>query len=350
MLKVGLRRRSVPSHPLLPLALSLGLSLLVCGALFWSVGADPLLGYLKMFEGAFVRASGISETLTRSIPIMLCGLSVTLALRAGFWNIGAEGQMYAGAIAATALALALPEAPAYSLLPAMLVAGFSSGALWGLITVPLKVRLNVSEILTTLMMNYIAVLITSDLVHGSWSDRYGFPQTELFAESARLPRIPGTRIHVTLFIGLVGALLIFVLLRRTTLGYEIRVLGEGLEASRYAGINRFRVLLVVMAISGGLAGIAGMGEVSGALRQLRYDFSPGYGYTGILIAFLSKLNPIAVVVSAVLIGGLFVGVDMIQITLGLPAAMANVFQGLIFLFFLGCEVLSRYRVVIRVRG
>jgi simple sugar transport system permease protein len=322
---------------------------MVMGALMLlAVGHNPLVIYAAMFQGAFGSLHGLAETLVKTIPLILTGLAISVAFRMLLWNIGAEGQLYMGAIAATGTALyALPSAPAPVLIPAMLLAGFVGGALWALIPGVLRAYLKVSEVITSLMLNYVAVLFADYLVLGPWRNPqgFGFPGTAQFPDAAWLPRFGTTRVHVGLIFGLVMAVLLYVVLRHTWWGYEIRVIGENERAARYAGINIKRTLLLVMALSGGLAGIAGMSEVAGIAHQLQRNMSPGYGYTGIIVAWLAKLNPWAVVLVAFLFAGLLVGGDQLQITTGLPSAIAPMLQGTILFFVLGGEFLMRYRLV-----
>lgn len=332
---------------LVPLA-SVGLALL-CGALVLALaGQRPLAVYGAMLNGALGSWGGLAETLVKTIPLILAGLGVSVAFRMLLWNIGAEGQLHLGAIAAAGTALyLLPAAPAALLIPAMLLAGFIGGALWALIPGLLRAYLHVNEIITSLMLNYVAILLAEYLVYGPWRDPqgFGFPGTPALPDAAWLPRLAGTRVHLGLLVGLAAAALLFVILRGTGWGYEIRVIGENQRAARYAGIDIARNILLVMALSGGLAGLAGVGEVAGIAHQLQRNLSPGYGYTAIIVAWLARLNPFAVALVAFLFAGLLVGGDQLQISMGLPAAIAPMLQGTILFFVLGGEILAHYRVV-----
>jgi simple sugar transport system permease protein len=342
-------KRLVPSRtaslvvPLLSIVLALAFGAVVLAA----VGRDPVVVYEKMFAGAFGSQYGLAETVVKTIPLILCGLGVAVAFRMLLWNIGAEGQFHIGAFAASGVALfLLPQAPAWLLVPAMMLAGFLAGALWGLIPGFLRAKLQVNEIITSLLLNYVAILWAEYLVYGPWKDPkgYGFPGTAPFPDAAWLPRLPGTRVHLGLLFGLVAAVLVWVILYKTSWGYEIRVIGESPRAARYAGINIVGNILLVMALSGGLAGLAGMSEVGGIMHALQRNLSPGYGYTAIIIAWLARLNPAGVVIVAFLFAGLLVGGDQLQISMGLPAAMALILQGAILFFVLGGEILARYRI------
>ncbi|NIS81662.1 MAG: ABC transporter permease [Anaerolineales bacterium] len=329
--------------------LSFILALLAIALIFSALGVDPLFAYGKIFQGAFGSSYGLSETVVKSIPLMLAGVGLSLAFRARFWNIGAEGQLLIGATCATALALNFPDWPRFILLPAMFIAGFVGGALWGLVPALLKARWRVDEVITSLMMVYIASNLVNHLVYGPWKgpDERGFPITSKFELSAQLPRLSWTRIHYpTLILALVLAVAIYFLITRARWGYEIRVTGENPLAARYAGMSYLKTAILVMIISGGLAGLAGVGEVAGIHFRLRYPegISPGYGFTAIIVAWLARLNPLASVLTSFLLGGLLVGGDAIQVSLNLPAATIFVFNGTILLFVLGGDLIARYRI------
>jgi len=260
-----------------------------------------------------------------------------------------------GAIGASGIALyILPDAPSETVIPAMFAAGFLLGATWGLIPAILKAKLKANEVITTLMMNYIAAYLVNFLViwPGPWCGpgEYSFPYSSIFTSSAWLPYVPGTSIHYpTLVLGLALAVFMYVLVWRTKLGYEIRVVGENPEAARYAGISYFRTIVLVMILSGGIAGLAGVGEVAGIHHRLRIasGVSPGYGYTAIIVAWLGRLNPLGVVLSSLLFGGLLVGGDKIMVSFGLPVATISIFNGIILFFVLGGELLMRYKIILR---
>lgn len=344
------RRLSVPRQlELFTRVASLVLALGAIAVLFGALGVNPLIAYQRIFRGAFGSLYGLSETVVKAIPLTLCGVGLAVAFQARVYNIGAEGQLLIGAICATGLALARPDWPPWLLLPGMFLVGFLGGAAWALIPALLKVRFRVDEVLSSLMLVYIASELVNYLVYGPWkgAKEMGFPYTDKFSPSAQLPRLSGTRIHYpTLIIALALAILVHLLLRRTRWGFEIRVTGENPEAARYAGMNYLRTILLAMLISGGLAGLAGVGEVSGIHFRLRYPqgISPGYGFTAIIVTWLAHLNPLAVIVTALLLGGLLVGGDAIQVSLGLPVATIYLFNGIILLFVLGGDVLSRYRI------
>ncbi len=327
-----------------------GAALLVGALLLRLAGANPWFVYRQMFSIAFGSAYGWSDTTIKAVPLIVIGLGVALALRMRLFNVGAEGQFFIGAFMATGVALyILPtNAPAWLMLLAMGLGGFIGGAFWGFIPGILKARLNVNEIITTLMLTYVAVLWNNYWVYGPWSER-GFGMTSTFPDNAWMPRftdyaeqIPALRgmtAHFGIFVAIVLAIVMWILLRSSKWGFEISVIGDNNRAARYAGINLSRNIILVMMISGGFAGLAGMIEVAGVVHRLQERFSPGYGFTAIIIAWLAKLNPLAIIPVAYLFGGLLVGGDAIQ-----PAGVAAMLQGVILFVVVGGEMLLTYRV------
>ncbi len=321
----------------------------LAGAIFiYLSGYKPVEVYQVMLKGAFGSKYGISETIVKAIPLILTGLAVSIAFRMQLWNIGAEGQFYIGAWAASYVALFMPGIPGFLVLPTMLIFGFLGGAFWGLLPAIPRALLDVNETITSLLLNYVAILWVSFFVYGSWKDPQGFnfPLTAPFSDAATLSKLAGTRVHTGIFIALILVVIIYFLLKRTKWGYEVRVIGESQNAARYAGMNIKRNIMLVLALSGGLAGIAGMVEAAGLTHRLQPIMSPGYGYTAIIIAWLSKLNPFAIVVVSFLFGGLIVGGQSVQ-SIGLPITTSNMIQGLILFFVLGGEVFYRYKIRVR---
>ena len=323
-------------------------ALIVAGIFFQAYGVSPIRAYGDILKGAFGSRLGVTETVRRAIPLLLCGVGLTIAFRALFWNIGAEGQLLIGATAATGVAL-FSGVPGPLLLPVMFLVGFAAGALWGTIPAALKVKLGINDVITTLMMNYIAIYIVEWLIHGPWKGptMRGFAYTDRFPAAAILPTIGISRIHwPTLAVGLVLATLAFVLVKRTRWGFEIRVVGENPHAARFAGISHFKITVLAMVVSGGLAGLAGVGEVAGIHHMLLgpTHVSMGYGYTAIIVAWLARRNPLAVIVTSLLFAIIMRGGDVIKVSLGLPFQLVNVFNGLILFFLIGSEILMRYRI------
>ena len=338
-----------------------GISILgaVLGAslLLIMVGANPLKAFGAMFSGAFgtpdAWATGefyqLSETLVKMIPVLLMTLSVLVAFRMRFWNIGMDGQFAMGAAAAAGVALfgkdLIPWLPDFLVLPLMFLAALLAGAAWAAISAGLKLRFHVNEIISTLMLNYIAVLLVEYLYFGPWQDPQGmgFPGTAPFEAFARMPRLFG-RVHPGLILGLVLALVLWFWLDRTPRGFEIKMTGLNPRAAEYSGIHLIRNTLLVMLVSGAIAGLAGMGEVSGLAYRLQQGVLSSYGNTAIIVAWLARLQIVPAVFISFLISALLVSGEQVQITLGLPASIAQVLQGLILFIFLLGDFFMRYRV------
>lgn len=330
-------------------AVALLLALLVDAVIFWSLGIDPLGAYYEILRGSLLTSYGVSETIVKFIPIALCAYGLALVFKARVWNIGAEGQLLLGAILATWVALNLSENLGPLTVPVMYLAGFLAGAAWASVPALLRAKLEVNEVLTTFMLNLVAEKLLEYLIYGPWKGpgEWGFPQTAPFPSVARPPRIPGTRIHyTTLMLAIASAALLGFLERRTTFGFEIRTVGASVRTAKYAGISIPKVIALSMVISGGLAGLAGVGEVSGVQGRLRPRISPGYGYTAIVVAWLGGLNMVGVTVASFLFSALLVGGDMLQVTMRLPSAVINIFNGSILLAVVSLEFLSRYEVVV----
>lgn len=324
---------------------SVFLALLVCGIFIAANGMNPFPVYKKMFMGAFGTSYGLTETLVKTIPLLLCGLGVAIAYRISVWNIGAEGQFAAGAMAATAVTIYLPDMPSLLVIPTMIVFSIAAGGIWGLLTAIPRTYFQVNELVTSLMLNYVALLAMDYFVFGPWKDPDGmnFPGTKVFTAAQSLPVFQDTRLHLGLLFGVIAIALYGFFMKYTRSGYELRLIGANPEAARNAGIRISRHILLVMLISGGLAGLAGMAEVSGVTHRLMYGISPGYGYTAIIVAWLAKLHPIGLVVSSFLFGGLIVGGFSVQ-TIGLPSSISEMLQGAILFFLIAGGTLSKFRV------
>lgn len=332
-------------------AASVALGFVAISAIFLANGIDPLFAFAKIFGGSFFSAYGLQETVTKAIPLLIVGAGLCLPFQGKFWNIGAEGQILAGAVAATWAGVGfLQNLPPYLLIPSLFLVGFLAGAAFGAVPAFLKIKWGVNEVISTLMLNYIIMEFVQYLVVGPLKGPHqnGFAYSDNLPDAAQLPLVPGTRIHfVTLAVGVVCCLLLFLVLKRSKLGYEIRVIGENQEAARYAGIDFLKVSVVMMAISGGLAGLAGVGEVAGLHHHLSdpHNISAGYGFTAIIVAWLARLNPLAVILSAFFFAGILVGGDAIQISLKMPAATVNVFNGILLLFLIAGDFFIGNRVV-----
>jgi general nucleoside transport system permease protein len=333
--------------------LSFVAALVVGGLILWAFGADPFQAYWVMAKSAFGSKNSLAEIVVKAIPLTLTGLAVALAATMLLWNIGCEGQIVWGGIGAAGAALFVtPLLPPALTLPVVILAGMAGGALWALIPAALKAVWNVNEILTTLLLNYVALFYMEHLFFGPWRDPqgYGFPGTAIIPAAANFPRFWGTRVHLGLVFALVFVGLFYFLLNHSKWGYQIRVIGQGSRAARYAGINLTRNILLVMAASGGLAGLAGAAEVCGIHYRLQAGLTVGYGFDGIIVAWLARLNPLAVPLMAALLGALIVGGEQLQSVMGLPSAISLVLEGVLLLGILATDALTRYRLVWEGKG
>jgi len=337
----SLSRRAVVLVPVV----SFLISLLLGAVLLVLSGVNPFTTYVAMFRGAFLR--NFSETLVKAIPLMLTGLGVSIAFQMRFWNIGAEGQLALGGVAAAWVALFLADLlPGPLLLPAAILLGMVAGAIWAGVPAFLKAYMGVDETLTTLMLNYVAILISEYLYYGPWRDPqgYGFPGTAQFPTQAWLPRLGGTRAHLGLIFALVAAGILWFVMNRTRWGFELKIIGENKTAARYLGIPIASNIVLALLLSGALSGLAGAAEVTGISRRLQQGLSIGYGYTAIIVAWMAQLNPLAVIVVALLMAGLLVGGDQVQMRMGLPAAVGVVLQGMILFPMLAGSLFTEYRL------
>jgi len=322
---------------------------LLVGAVFILLAkSDPIKAYGVMFTGPFTSKFGISETLVRTVPLLLVGLGIVVSFRSGILNIGGEGQILIGAIASSAVAIFFSQWPPVFLLPMVLLAGCLGGGLWGGIAGWLKARLAVNEILSTVMLNQIAAQLYIFLIRGPLIDpqqlAYGTraPQTALMPESIWLYRlIPGTRLHTGLILAVLVAFLIYVFLWRTTTGYRMRAVGAGPDAARYGGIRVEFHLVLAMALAGALSGLAGGVEVLGVHHRALEEISAGYGFSGIVAALFGRLHPLGTIPAAVLFGALILGADMMQRAVNIPAAIVMAVQGLVILFVVSSDILLR---------
>lgn len=336
--------RSRKVQVLVPIV-SFVVSLLLGAVILAASGANPLATYGYMFKGAFGSWYSITETLVKAIPLTLTGLGVAIAFRLRFWNIGAEGQFVWGAIGTAWVMLFWKFLPVQLLLPVGLLMGMVAGAVWAGIPALMKANWGVDETLTTLMMNYIAILIAEYLYYGPWIDPkgYGFPGTETFAKEAWLPKIAG-RAHWGLFIALAAAVILWFVLYKTKWGFEIKMIGQNPRAARCQGVNIKRNIVLVLLVSGALSGLAGACEVTAVQHRLMKGIDMGYGFTAIIVAWMAQLHPFAAVFVAVLMAALLVGGDQIQMMMRLPASMGLVLQGLLLLPLLAGSVFSDYRL------
>ncbi len=315
-----------------------------------ALGANPLSAYGALVSGAFGDLSGITQTLAKATPLLLVGLGICIAFRGGVLNIGGEGQILVGALATTAVAVGLKDLPGWILMPLCLLAGALSGAIWGGIPGILKARLGVNEILSTVMMNAIALQLSNYLLRGPMIDPEEITRGTRIAQSALLPRsvwlpklVPSTLLHAGALIGLALAVLVYIFLWRTTIGYRIRAVGLNPSAARYAGI-RVPFYQALSLILGGLfAGLAGSIEVMGIQHRMLEGLSGGYGFSGIVAALFGSLHPLGLIPASILFGGLLVGADEMQRTVQVPSALVNTLLGLVVLLVVGSRIWSTVR-------
>jgi len=354
-MQVLLEARESKSHSikfLAPAAILL-LALVVSAVPLLWLKVNPLAAYRSIVVGSCGDIYSLSETLVKAIPLLFCGLAVAFPLTANRWNIGAEGQFMMGAFGASAVALYVPQLPGALLLPLMVLGGFAAGAFWGWIPGVLNARFKISEIIVSLMLNYVALNWVSYLVYGPMRDRQGFsnfPFSPKFVKHAWFPRIlQGTRLHIGIVLALLTAVILYIIIRKTRIGYEIRVVGANPKVAEYGGINTTRVVILTMAVAGGIAALAGVGEVAALHHQLRRDISIGYGYTAIPVAMLGKGHPLGIIISSFLFAALLVGGSNMQQDFGVPVALVSIIQALVVLFIVAGETLQKYRIRI-VRG
>lgn len=338
----------------LPLATSVGsvvVAFLISALILLLIGGDPIRVGRFFFQATFGDWAVFSDTLVKATPLIMVGLACAVAFKMKMWNIGAEGQFYLGAFGASLVVLIplLPaDAPRPMMLAAMALMGMLGGALWAFVPGYLKARFQINEIISTLMMNYIAILWNNFWIFDRWSDA-GFQMTPTFPKAAWLPRLAdyarefkvfsGVTLHLGVVFGLIAAVVVWWILERSRWGYEIKLIGDNPQAARYAGLNITRNMVLVMMLSGALAGLAGMAEISGVVHRLQERISPGYGFSGIIVAWLAKLNPFAVIPVSILFGALIVAGREIQ-----PSGLSFLLQGIILFMVISSDVLLRYKI------
>ncbi|MCY4069274.1 MAG: ABC transporter permease [Acidimicrobiaceae bacterium] len=340
-----------PVHEMYATLAALVLTALIISLLVILVGVSPLDAFTSLYEGALGSREAGLETLVQATPLILTGLAAAVAFRSGVWNIGGEGQFFAGAIGTWWVYELLPGLPAPLLIIAMFVGAAVAGALWASAASVLLVRYGTNEILTTVMLNFVVLYILSWLLSGPWqSPKTPYFQTERMDEKTFLPRfIDDSRLHWGLLVALAAAVAVHLLTRRTGLGFELRAIGVNKRAAAYKGISVGRTVITVMAISGALAGIAGAGELLGLHHRLQLDIAEGLGFTGIIIALVARLHPAGVVVVAIAFGGLINGATNMQVGTGIPFALVQVIEGVALVFVLLAAVACRYRLKRTVR-
>ena len=327
--------------------LAIGLTVIVTGIIFRILGHSPVAAAYTFLIEPLVEEGGLAALAVKAAPLIFMGAGLALSYRANVWNIGCEGQFIVGAIASGGIALFLPDAPFWLLYPTMIVAGVLGGMVWGGIVAFLNTELNVSEILSSLMLSYVAQLLLVYVVTGPWKDPHGlgFPQTAMFSDAATSPILfEGTNLHVGCVIAPVAAIGVWLLLSKSVLGFQLRVVGEAPRAARFVGFAERRLIWIALLVGGGLAGLAGMFEVAGPIGQLTTSLSPGYGFTAVIVAFLGRLHPVGAIFAGLVLALSYLGGDAAQIDLGMPNAVTGIFQGILLFFLLACDILILFRL------
>ena len=331
------------ASPLLALAITVAIGV----TLFVLLGKDPVRGLQVFFWEPVKSAYALGELAVKATPLLLVALGLAVCFRSNVWNIGAEGQFVLGAVAAGGMALLADKGTGPWIIPAILLAGVLGGMAWAGIVAFLRDRYNANEILVSLMLVYVAILLLGYLVYGPWKDPmgYNFPQTRMFERVTQIPKLfAGSRVTIGLPLALVGSALLWLFLFRTRAGFALQVGGLAPAAARYAGFSSRRALWTALLISGGAAGLAGALEVAGPIGQLTPYVPAGYGFAAIIVAFVGRLHPVGMVLSAVLMSMFYIGGELAQSRLGLPKSLTGVFQGLLLFTLLACDTLIAYRV------
>ncbi len=327
--------------------LALAITVLIGVALFALLGKDPLRGLEVFFWEPLKSRYALGELMVKATPLLLIALGLAVCFRSNVWNIGAEGQFVMGAIAAGGVALMADKTTGSWIMVAVLLAGTLGGMAWGGLTALLRDKFNANEILVSLMLVYVAILVLSYLVFGPWKDPlgYNFPQTRAFEKATQIPRLmAGSRMNIGLLIALAGSAVLWLFLFRWRAGFAQQVSGLAPAAARYAGFSSRRALWTALLVSGGAAGLAGALEVAGPIGQLTPYVPAGYGFAAIIVAFVGRLHPVGMVLSAILMSMFYIGGELAQSRLGLPKSLTGVFQGLLLFTLLACDTLIAYRV------
>ena len=333
--------------------MALVLTVFTGGVIFLAMGKDPSTALYIYFVEPLTTTSGLSEVAVKAGPLILIGIGLSFGFRAGVWNIGAEGQYIAGAIAGGGLAVYFHESESTLLLPAMLVLGTLGGMAWAAVPALLKTRFNANEILVSLMLVYVAELLLVHLVQGPWRNPqgWGFPGTRMFPDVATMPLLfSGKRAHLGTLITLAIPFIAWFILARTRFGFIVRVFGSAPLAARHAGVHSHRMIWQSLLIGGGFAGLAGVIEATGTIGQLVPNISPGYGFTAIIVAFLGRLHPAGVLLAGIAIAVTYIGGEGAQISAGLPKAVTGLFQGIILFYLLAFDLFTRYRIIVSSRA
>jgi simple sugar transport system permease protein len=348
------RRRREPSTAMLYLSplIAIALTMLTGTIVFTAMGYDGLTAVYDFFLLPLLEPQRWPDLGVKAAPLVMIALGLAIGFRANVWNIGAEGQYVMGAIAGTGVALATYDMTGWWILPAMALAGVLGGMAWAAIPALLRTRLQVSEILTSLMLTYVAIQALYYLVRGPWKDPDGFnfPQTRMFTPDQTLPAMAeGSLVHLGIPLALVIAIIAWLVMEKTTAGFAVKVVGLAPAAARHGGFSAERTTWLTMLAGGGLAGLAGLFEASGPFGQLTPQFPVGYGFTAIIVAFLGRLHPLGIVFGGIVLAATYVGGEVAQTTVKLPQAATGMFQALLLFFLLATNVLMTYRIGFRAR-
>lgn len=328
--------------------IALGLTVLAGAIMFALLGKNPVAGLYSYFIEPLTELWSLHELAIKAAPLILIASGLCVCYLSNNWNIGAEGQFIFGGIVGSVLPVLVPEFQGPLLLPLMMIMGMIGGAAYAAIPAFLKTRFNTNEILTSLMLVYVAQLFLDWLARGVFRDPNGsgFPGSIRFPADARLPEIAPSQggAHLGILFALIAAVLVWFMLRSTLKGFEVRLIGTSPRAARFAGFSASKMVFFAFLVSGALAGLAGISEVSGAIGQLRETISPGYGFTAIIVAFLGRLNPLGVIAAGFVLALTYLGSEAAQISLGVSDKAARVFQGMLLFFVLGCDTLIQYRI------
>jgi len=341
--------RTEISQPMIYMApvLAIALTMLAGMVLFWVMGHDPLVSLYTFFVAPVNNLDGIAELMIKATPLVIIGIGLSFGFRANVWNIGAEGQLTIGAIAGGVLALVFYEVDSLFLLPGMIIVAALGGMAWAAIPAFLKTRYNANEILTSLMLTYVALLILSMLIHGPLKDPDGmnFPESRMLHDAALLPiLIEDTRLHAGVFLALAAVATAWVILGRHIIGFQIKVIGMAPRAASFAGFDQRKIIWLSFMFAGAASGIAGISEIAGPLGQIVPTISPGYGFTAIIVAFVGRLHPVGILMAGLLMALSYLGGENAQIEMNMPNAVTGVFQGMLLFFLLACDVLIKFRL------
>ena len=347
-MRLQLEARAQPSQVMTAASpvIAIVLTVVIAGVVFAARGLDPMHALYVYFVEPVTTLWSIEELVVKAAPLVLIGIGLAVCFRANLWNIGAEGQFTAGAIAGGAIPVMAPDLVPWLALPLMLVLGMLGGMAWAAVPALLKNRFGANEILTSLMLVYVAQYLLDWLVRGPWRDPHGynFPKTVAFLDWQLLPTLGAGRVHLGAAFAVIAVVVLFVLMSRTLKGFEIRVSGDAPRAGGFGGFSRPRMVWFCFGVAGALAGLAGICEAAGPIGQLQPHISPGYGFTAIIVAFLGRLNPIGVLLAGIVLAISYLGGEAVQVELGISDKTAKVFQGVLLFFILACDTLIRYRV------